>query len=49
METCKLKIIYINDFPKIVNEKATPILFADDASTILVKGCNLKGFSKQYD
>jgi hypothetical protein len=36
-----LFLIYIKDLPKIVNEKAIPILLADDTS-ILVKGYNLK-------
>jgi hypothetical protein len=38
-----LFLIYINDLLKILNEKAIPILFADDTS-ILVKGYNLKDF-----
>jgi hypothetical protein len=36
-------LIYINDLPKVVNDKDIPILFADDTS-ILVKGYNLKDF-----
>jgi hypothetical protein len=36
-------LIYINDLPKVVNDKAIPLLFADDTS-ILVKGYNLKDF-----
>jgi hypothetical protein len=38
-----LFLIYINDLPKIVFEKAIPILFADDTS-ISVKGYNFKNF-----
>jgi hypothetical protein len=38
-----LFLIYINDLPKIVNEKAIHILFSDDKN-ILVKGYNLNDF-----
>jgi hypothetical protein len=38
-----LFLIYINDLPKVVNDKDIPILFADDTS-ILVEGHNLKDF-----
>jgi hypothetical protein len=38
-----LFLIYINDLPKIVNDKDIPILFADDTS-IVVKCYNLKDF-----
>jgi hypothetical protein len=38
-----LFLIYINDLHEVVNDKAIPILFADDTS-ILVKGHSLKDF-----
>jgi hypothetical protein len=38
-----LFLIYINDLPKVVNDKTIPILFADDKG-MLVKGYNLKDF-----
>jgi hypothetical protein len=38
-----LYLIYINDLPKVVNNKTIPILFAGDTS-ILVRGLNPKRF-----
>ena len=38
-----LFLIYVNDLPKIVNDKTVPILFADDTS-IIVKSTNSKDF-----
>jgi hypothetical protein len=38
-----LLLTYINDLPKTVNDKTSPLLFADNTS-ILVKGSNLKDF-----
>jgi hypothetical protein len=30
-----LFLLYINDLPKIINDKAIPILFADDTSSLV--------------
>jgi hypothetical protein len=38
-----LLFIYINDFPKVANDKTIPILFAD-VKSILVRGSNPKDF-----
>ena len=40
-----LFLLYINDFPKIINKTSAPIIFADDTS-ILFTHCNPIDFNK---